>query len=250
MKSLQDLLNPEEEQLYSPMRSEMEVTPPATPEPVIPDNIPQEQVFTTPKLEDVLPKKEMSDMELQDQDIAPLLAEAAPAKPLSRQEQLLQEYMALSGKGSDELKKARETDRMLKMGGAIGDALATLINARSQSKAKIPGVQVQQGAGLGKVADLFQTAPEISSDLATRREALMNQYKQLALGERSKSRLESEEKRARESMDLRKELSEKEIDARLKEAKIKASEKGKITPYQEMLQDVKKSEALDRKTQK
>lgn len=244
------LSNPEEEQLDTTMRNEMEMTPPAIQEPSIPDNIPQEQVFTTPKLEDILSKREMSNIEAQDQDIAPLLAEATPAKPLSRQEQLLQEYMALSGKGSDELKKARETDRMLKMGGAIGDALATLINARSQSKAKIPGVQVQQGAGLGKVADLFQTAPEISSDLAARREALMNQYKQLALGERSKARLESEEKRAKESMDLRKELSEKEIDARLKEAKIKASEKGKITPYQEMLQDVKKSEALDRKTQK
>jgi hypothetical protein len=196
MKSLRDLLNPEEEQLYTPMRDELESIPPTTPEPVISDNTPQEQVFTTPKLEDVLPKKEMSGMDQQDEEVAPLLAETTPERPLSRQEQLLQEYLSLSK--TDDLKKARETDRMLKMGGAIGDALATMINARSQTKAKIPGVQVQQGAGLGKVADLFQTAPEISSDLAAKREALLNQYKQLALGERSKTRMESEEKRAKE----------------------------------------------------
>jgi hypothetical protein len=106
-----------------------------------------------------------------------------PTPPMSRQEALLEEYMKLSGKeGTEELKSARERDRMLKVGGALGDALATIINAQGQRRAMIPGVQVQQGAGLGEITKMFETAPEVASDLSARREALLNQYKQLAEG--------------------------------------------------------------------
>jgi hypothetical protein len=239
MKSLKDLLNPEEEQLYTPMRNELESIPPTTPEPVISDNTPQEQVFTTPKLEDVLPKKEMSDMDQQDEEVAPLLAEATPERPLSRQEQLLQEYLSLSK--TDDLKKARETDRMLKMGGAIGDALATMINARSQTKAKIPGVQVQQGAGLGKVAELFQTAPEISSDLAARREALLKQYEALSKSQKSdltpyqqemlKLRKEDQRLREKNIEDLNKRFGYN-LDLRKSSQQFKEQEKNELSDKQ------------------
>lgn len=228
MKSLIDLLNPKQEQLYTPIDGSLQTPAPTIEEPLIPNETPDEQVFTKPKLEDVLPKKQEDNTAMQSEQLAPLLAEVSPEKPLSKQEQLLQDYLALSGKDSEDLKKARETDRMLKMGGAIGDALATFINAKSQAKAKIPGVQVQQGAGLGKIADMFQTAPEVASDLAAKREALLNQYKQMALGERSKARMESEEKRAREKN-----------ETTLKAAGLKASSKAKeekgLTPYQEYM---------------
>lgn len=105
----------------------------------------------------------------------------SPEIPLSTKQKLMQEYLQLSGKDSlEELKQARERDRMLKIGGSIGDALATYLNAQSQMNVKAPGVQVQQGAGLGKVADLFATAPEIASDIKDRREALLKQYEALA----------------------------------------------------------------------
>jgi hypothetical protein len=106
-----------------------------------------------------------------------------PESPLSRREKLFQEYMNLQKNSQKELEDARSSDRMLKVGGSIGDALATYLNAQSQMNVKAPGVQVQQGAGLGKVADMFQTAPDKASDMKQRREDLLAQYKALAEGD-------------------------------------------------------------------
>lgn len=108
----------------------------------------------------------------------------APATeaPMSESQALLAEYNKLLGKGQEDLAEARRRDRMLKVGGSLGDALATYLNARSQMNVKAPGVQVQQGAGLGKIADMFATAPEIASDMKQRREDLLAKYKLLASG--------------------------------------------------------------------
>jgi hypothetical protein len=193
-QALLDMLKPKEEE---PMMSEMAPIsqnrltdiPPAQPElqaPMIPNETPQEQVFSIPA------KAEQ-----------PMLAEAeaqqpspeVPAAPMSKSEALLAEYQKMLGKDQQSLEDARSRDRMLKVGGSIGDALATYLNAKSQMNVKAPGVQVQQGAGLGKVADMFATAPEIQSDVAQRRQALMDQYKQLAIGESSAAKRELEKQR-------------------------------------------------------
>lgn len=160
----------------------------------------------------------------------------APEKPMSRSEALLAEYNKLMGKEQESLAEARSRDRMLKIGGSIGDALATYLNAQSQMNIKVPGVQVQQGAGLGKVADMFATSPEIASDIAQRREALMKQYAELSKGERSQARLTSEEKRANERMAQQERLAKAENEAMLKAAGIKASGKGGLTPYQQLME--------------
>lgn len=110
----------------------------------------------------------------------------APEKPLSKLEQLEAMMKELQTTSSKDLEEARKSDRMLKIGGALGDALATYLNAQGQMNVKAPGVQVQQGAGLGKIADMFATAPEIQSDIAQRRQSLMEQYKQLATGQEAK----------------------------------------------------------------
>lgn len=182
-----------------------------------------DMMFTEPQASDI--------PAIQQQPQTPIVAQAeapqpqapeTPEKPeseLDRLERMLQE--------------ARRSDRALKVGGAIGDALATVINARSQMNVKAPGVQVQQGAGLGKVADMFATAPEIQSDLAARREAMLKQYAELAKGERSQARLTSEEKRANERMAQQERLAKAENEAMLKAAGIRASGKGELTPYQE-----------------
>jgi len=171
--SLQDLLNQNEEE-KEPIMSEMAAADyEQMQSPIIPSNTPQEQVFSAPKLEDVLPPKQQPEMDQTQQPQVPMVADAseemAPKKPETEIERL--ERM---------LSEARKTDRMLKIGGAVGDALATYINAQSQKKAKIPGVQVQQGAGLGKIAEMFETAPEIQSDIKARREALLKEYELLA----------------------------------------------------------------------
>lgn len=180
IKSLADLLNMNQEQ--EPMMSQMDqaqqdrlMIPPAQPEveaPMIPNETPQEQVFNIPKLSDVVPEKPQMDMQQQ----VPMLAQAdmptAPQKPesdIDRLEKMLQE--------------ARRSDRNLKIGGAIGDALATIINAQGQMNVKAPGVQVQQGAGLGKIAEMFATSPEIASDVTAKRKQLLDQYKQMANAE-------------------------------------------------------------------
>ena len=228
MASIADLLKTDEEKelLYTPR--DMEVTPPVAPEPMIPDNTQQEQVFTAPKLEDILPSKQ-EDLGIAQAIQEPQVPMVAEISPLSRQEQLLKDYLELSGK---ELKSARESDRMLKMGGAIGDALATYINARSQMKAKVPGVQVQQGAGLGKIADMFTTSPEIQSDVAERRKALLEQYKQLASGEESKldRALKERQITAYESQ-TRAQARKAELDA----AKESRKETSKLTVGEETL---------------
>ena len=185
-------------------------------------------------------------------------APAPPAKDdtddtkttMSKSEALIAEYQKMLGKDQQSLEDARSRDRMLKVGGSIGDALATYLNAQGQMNVKAPGVQVQQGAGLGKIADMFTTAPEIQSDVAARREALMKQYAELAKGERAQARLTSEEVRARDA-DLRaRELAKMQIEGSLKEAGIKASGKGELTPYQELNYENKKTELLDKKTQR
>jgi hypothetical protein len=181
---------------------------------------------------------------------------------MSKSEALISEYNKLLGKGETDLADARKRDRMLKIGGSIGDALATYLNARSQMNVKAPGVQVQQGAGLGKIADMFATAPEIQSDLAQRRESMMKQYAELAKGERAQTRLTSEELRAKDTdlrarelakdTDLRaRELAKMQIEGNLKAAGIKASGKGEFTPYQQYMvnkAEKKESKLSDKQT--
>ena len=171
----------------------------------------------------------MPRQEMQQAPIAPkedLPEPPATEAPMSKSEALIAEYNKLLGKGQEDLAEARRRDRMLKVGGALGDALATYLNARSQMNVKAPGVQVQQGAGLGKIADMFATAPEIASDVAQRREAMMKQYAELAKGERSQAKLTSEEKKAKSAQELTKELAEEKNKTMLQAARIKASKKG------------------------
>lgn len=134
-----------------------------------------------------------------------------PDTPLSKSEALIAEYNKLLGKDQEALAEARKYDRMLKIGGALGDALATYLNAQSQMNVKAPGVQVQQGAGLGKIADMFATAPEIQSDIAQRRQGLMEQYKQLAMGEASKAKRELEKQRI-EAMEEKNRLYGRQVE--------------------------------------
>lgn len=231
-KSLADLIKPQEEE---PMMSEMA---PADYENMQ-SSVPQEQMFSEPKLSDITPANPQPEMQQPVQ--APMMAEAEPsqpqAAPMSKSEALLADYNKLLGKSQEDLAEARRQDRMLKVGGALGDALATYLNAQSQMSAKVPGVQVQQGAGLGKIADMFATAPEIASDVAARREAMMKQYAELAKGERSQARLTSEEKRADVADKRARELAQMQIEGRLKAAGIKASGKGELTPYQQLMED-------------
>jgi len=175
------------------------------------------------KLADLLPAKAETD------------TSKTPEAPMSAQDKLLKEYLQLFGKDTtDELKSARDRDRMLKIGGSIGDALATYINAQGQMNAKVPGVQVQQGAGLGKVADMFATAPEIQSDIATRREALMNQYKQLAMQQMSEAKRESAAK-----------IAENRNKTILEAAQIGASGRSDLA---EIGRENKKNELIDKNT--
>jgi hypothetical protein len=190
-KELMGAFGAQEEDIMSEMspiqQNRLADIPPSQPEPqqpLIPNETPQEQVFTMPKLADIIPPKP-------EQPEVPMLAEAdtqqtPPSEtPMSKSEALIAEYNKMLGRDQQALEDARSRDRMLKVGGSIGDALATYLNAKSQMNVMAPGVQVQQGAGLNKVADMFATAPEIQSDVAQRRQALMDQYKQLAAGEKS-----------------------------------------------------------------
>lgn len=160
-KSLADLQ--EEEQLMGSMdeyQQDRLMIPPAQPDSIIPSETPQE---------------------MQQQAKAPIMEAAEPS---AKAEANQPKYYEKSQSDLDRLEKmladARQSDRALKIGGALGDALATYINAQGQMNAKIPGVQVQQGAGLGKIADMFATAPEIQSDIAGRRKQLLEEYKAMA----------------------------------------------------------------------
>lgn len=184
-RELLDMLKPkEEEPMMSQMTPEQQSSLEA--EPIsMPENEMPEEPVVQPVVRNAMPQRR----EFPNLPNIPDMEEREPAQipptPRSRMETLLEEYNKLSREGMDEVKSARERDRMLKVGGAIGDALATYLNARSQMNVKAPGVQVQQGAGLGRIADMFATAPEVAGDLAERRKALMEQYQQLLKGEES-----------------------------------------------------------------
>ena len=261
MANIQDLLKTyrtEEEPMMSEMSSiqqnRLTDIPPSQSElqePLIPNETPQEQVFTKPKLTDILPAKSETPMLAEAETLQP--SSEVPTVPMSRSEALLAEYQKMLGKDQESLAEARKSDRMLKVGGAIGDALATYLNARSQMSVKAPGVQVQQGAGLGKIADMFATAPEIASDVAARRENLMKQYAELARGERTQARLSSEEKRASDRMTQQERMAKAENEAMLQAAAIRASERGGkgLTPYQEKQierQEKKEARLSDKQT--
>ena len=59
------------------------------------------------------------------------------------------------------------------MGAALGDSLATILNAQSQMNVKAPNVKVQQGAGLQDLVKNFEDAPLIENDLKRKREELL-----------------------------------------------------------------------------
>jgi hypothetical protein len=147
--------------------------------------------ISNPDIRNTTPQQPEKSKDINTQDDLDIVASETP---MSKSEALLAEYQKMLSKDQESLEEARKSDRMLKVGGALGDALATYLNAQSQMNVKAPGVQVQQGAGLGKIADMFATAPEITSDVATKREALMKQYAELAKGERSQAAVTSKEK--------------------------------------------------------
>lgn len=234
---LLDMLKPQEEEpMMSQMAPEQFSSLQQAPIQAMPENyneLAQEEALDQPVVEAASATLKQTQPSAPAQD--DLLKPPTQDTPMSKSEALLAEYNKMLGKDQESLAKARSQDRMLKVGGAIGDALATYLNARSQMNVKAPGVQVQQGAGLGKVADMFATAPEIQSDVAARREALMKQYAELSKGERSQARLTSEERRANERMAQQERLAKAENEAMLKAAGIRASGKASaaFTPYQE-----------------
>ena len=201
-QDLLDLLNPKkEEELFTPVAStENQLMTPVSPTPE-----PTKEVAPTPvNTAKITPKQQESD-NIQNPDVRQALDRLPKDSESQTVPSQLLDTDTTGQKPETELERlermlseSRSRDRMLKVGGAIGDALATIINARSQMGAKVPGVQVQQGAGLGKVADMFATAPEIQSDVAAKREAMLRQYAELARGQRAKSRIEAQKEIAQE----------------------------------------------------
>lgn len=238
-QALLDMLNPKkEEELFTPMTPTAEqLTSPVNPTPeqlaelTQPNPMAEMPAQPVAKIAPAAPKQDQPKVPSQDD----LSKRPTQNTPLSKSEALIAEYNKLLGKDQEALAEARKSDRMLKIGGALGDALATYLNAQSQMNVKAPGVQVQQGAGLDKIAEMFATAPEIQSDIKSRGEALMKQYAELAKGERAEKRLSSEEKRADIADKRARELAQMQIEGNLKAAGIKAAGKSStgFTPYQE-----------------
>lgn len=92
----------------------------------------QAPAVTSPvvKAAPAMPKQEMQQAPIAPKEDLP--EPPATEAPMSKSEALIAEYNKLLGKGQEDLAEARRRDRMLKVGGALGDALATYLNARSQ----------------------------------------------------------------------------------------------------------------------
>ena len=212
-QALLDMLKPQEEEpMMSQMAPEQFSSLQQAPIQAMPENyneLAQEEALDQPVVEAASATLKQTQPSAPAQD--DLLKPPTQDTPMSKSEALLAEYNKLMGKEQESLAEARKRDRMLKIGGSIGDALATYLNAQSQMNVKAPGVQVQQGAGLGKVADMFATAPEIQSDVAQRRQALMDQYKQLAIGESTAAKRELEKQRI-QAMEEKNRLYGKQVE--------------------------------------
>ena len=118
-----------------------------------------------------------------------------PSAP-SAQESLLEEFRKMREGEEAQLKEARDSDRRWKMGAALGDSLATILNAQSQMNVKAPNVKVQQGAGLQDLIKNFEDAPLVENDLKRKREELLSQYK--AMTDKEKAALEERRVKAYE----------------------------------------------------
>jgi hypothetical protein len=142
--------------------------------------------------EDVIePEQSMTPVQVQDrvapqQNNANMMAEniqsqmdTQPTPVVSKQETLLEQFRSMKNSDDDALREARESDRRMKIGAALGDSLATILNAQSQMNVKAPNVQVQQGAGLQNLVKNFEDAPMVQDDLKRKREELLAQYKNM-----------------------------------------------------------------------
>lgn len=234
-QSLLDMLNPKkEEELFTPMTPTAEqLTSPVNPtqeqlvELTQPEPMAEMPAQPVVKAAPAAPRQDQLKAPAKDDLPKPPMQDT----PLSKSEALIAEYNKMLGRDQEALAEARKSDRMLKVGGALGDALATYLNAKSQMNVKAPGVQVQQGAGLDKVAEMFATAPGIQSDIAARRENLMKQYGELAKGERAQARLTAEKEMSKERMTQQERLADKENQAMLQAAGIRGSKSGESLDF-------------------
>jgi hypothetical protein len=209
---------------------------------------PQDQMpVIEPQLEDVIAQQGVQPTEdtvstqtsSPYQDTVSTQASAPEVDARTPMQKMMDQYRELADADKKELADARQSDRNLKMGGALADSLSTIINARGQMNAKVPGVPVQQGSGASKITDMFQRAPEVASDMKSRREDLLAQYKQLAAGDRSAAA--SADKKA--MMKHQKDISDAQIKSREgvardnREAKAnKESNKEKPDKYEAVLE--------------
>jgi hypothetical protein len=106
----------------------------------------------------------------------------APGKPLSPQEQMLEEFKKMRSQDKKDLDDARSRDTRAKLIGSLGDSLGTILNARGQMNVKAPNAAVQQSTGGAKAAELFTSTPDVEKDVKSRRDDLMAQYKALKGG--------------------------------------------------------------------
>jgi hypothetical protein len=119
---------------------------------------------------------------------------------------------------------------------------------------KAPGVLVQQGAGLGKVADMFQTAPDKTSDMKQRREDLLAQYKSLSeSGELNPYQIASLQMQ-RDRLDLQRELEQgrggrfsENLDFRKQEVnELKPKEMDTLYGFETALDSLEKLEGMNK----
>jgi hypothetical protein len=213
-KSLADIIKPQEEE---PVMSEMAPTDYENMQsPVAPD-----MVYSAPKLADALSPK-------QEQPEVPMLAEVDTQQPSPQAPDTRTDYEKLEAKlqelrGLDAARQetAGKYNFGAKAAAILGDTLARYSAGGIQKNAK---ANIQYTGP--KLSEAMAMIGEVKAPSTTeQKQTLIDQYKQLALNERAKNKLYSEDARAKRSEDLRRELNKAQIEGSLKEAGIKASGK-------------------------
>jgi len=165
---------------------------------------PVEQVEAKPV---IAPKPQMPTIQAQNQDIedqemidnSPVvqnipMMQSAP----SRSESIMEEYRKLVDTSSQDLQDAKNKDLAINLIGNLGDNLTTYLNAAGEKGAKT-GAGVQRGAGAAdfasKLADEAATQNAINKQ---RVDALLEQYRQMSLGERALMAQQNQQNIARE----------------------------------------------------
>lgn len=140
--------------------------------------------------------QDVESQQMVDENPAPIMPDQEPM--MSNSDRVLKQYMEAQNQSMDNLKSAQNKDLAINLIGNLGDNLATYINASGERDVKSGAGVRGTNAGASFAKSIADNAETESAMNKLRTAALLEQYKQLSLGERAALKQANDAELARE----------------------------------------------------